>query len=159
MIDQTVPFPELVRGMARCVREWILPHLQDPMARTQAELLATLLDGLPDACGEAAAAAIERDNEAARAVLRDLGVASAVPAARPAPDVAALMRENAGLKDEMQALIAARRTLQDEASRALVRRLQTYFADSLRNELAGLGAGTDFASLSQRDVTDSNAGS
>ena len=82
-----------------------------------------------------------------------------VPAAPSSPGVAALMRENAALKEEMQAFVAARRAAQDEESRALVLRLQRYFADSLRSELAGLGAGTDFASLSQRDVTESPAGS
>lgn len=159
MIEQTIPFPEMVHGLARCVREWILPHLQDPMARTQAELLATLLDGLPEAYGEAAATAVARENEAARAVLREIGVPCAVPEALPSPDVAALMGENAALKEQLQALVAASRAAQDEASRARVRRLQTYFAESLRRELAGVGAGTDFASLSQRDATDSRAGS
>jgi|GEM_PF-2775936 len=159
MIDQTIPFPEMVRGLARCVREWILPHLQDPMARTQAETLATLLDGLPEAYGSAAATAVARENESARSVLREIGVPCAVPVAKPTPDVVALMAENAALKEQLQAVVAASRAAQDEASRARVRRLQTYFADSLRRELAGVGAGTDFASLSQRDVTDSPAGS
>jgi hypothetical protein len=59
----------------------------------------------------------------------------------------------------MHALLDARRKAQDEEGRALVRRLQSYFAESLRRELAGVGAGTDFASLSKRDVTDSQAGS
>ena len=57
MIDQTIPIPQLLQGMARCLREWIVPHVDDPMARTQAELLATLLDELPAALAAPAAAA------------------------------------------------------------------------------------------------------
>ena len=37
MIEQTVPLRQLTSGMANCIREWILPHLTDAMARIQAE--------------------------------------------------------------------------------------------------------------------------
>ncbi len=46
MIDEAMSLAELSGGMARCVRESILPHLSDAFARAQAEELVALLEGL-----------------------------------------------------------------------------------------------------------------
>jgi hypothetical protein len=148
VIDQTIPFPALVAGMARCVREWILPHVTDPMARAQAELLATLLDALPAAWAADVRDAIGTDSEAARAVLGSFG--APVPAAADAAaSVDDLVRENADLKARLQALAEAKRAAGDGEA---VTALQRFFLASATDELRlGAGEGTDFASISVKD--------
>jgi len=147
VIDQTIPFPALVAGMARCVREWILPHVADPMARAQAELLATLLDGLPAAYAAGVGEAIAADSAAAAAVLEAFGE-------RPARGTAAasiddLMRENAALKARLQALADRKRALADDGAVTALRRA---FLASLAAELRLAAAeGTDFASISAKE--------
>ena len=155
MIDQTIPLPQLCTGMARCVREWILPHLNDPMARTQAQILAVLLDGLPSALGSHAADAIARNSDAARQLLATLGETAApdtTPTSRP---IDVLMRENHTLKATLEDLA---RTMRDrsrdgnEAARATLIELQRFFLRSLAEELGATAAeGTDFKSLTERE--------
>jgi hypothetical protein len=147
MIDQTIPFPALVAGMARCVREWLLPHLTDPMARAQAELLATLLDGLPAAYAPGVGQAIAADSAAAVALLETFGERTPpVHAAAPVDD---LMRENAALKARLQALADAKRALADDDAVAALRR---FFLASMAGEVRLAAAeGTDFASISAKE--------
>jgi hypothetical protein len=147
VIEQTVPLKELTAGMARCVREWILPHLADPMARIQAEQLIALLEGLPRMVTPAAAAAIRADSDEARAVLKHLGAAA--PDAAPGDaSVEALMEENAALKLSMETLAAGLRDGND--SQALAE-LQRFLVRSLTRELGGTVAAPDFAALTSRD--------
>lgn len=148
MIDQTIPFPQLTEGMARCVREWILPHLSDPMARVQAEHLAALIESLPRVVSPPAAASIRADNEDAHAVLRQLG-ARVEPLA--ADDLDALARENARLKGRVQALAAELRGRQDDAARRGLIALRQYLLRSLKRELGAGRDETDFATLAARD--------
>jgi len=145
MIEQTIPFPVLARGLARCVREWLLPHLDDAMARTQAEALATILDGLPDAFGAGARAGIARSGETARAWLARHGVESAPP---PAPDASidALVADVAGLHAALATLAGK---LRADGDTAALGALQAFLRQTAEAEVAlATGAGTDFASLS-----------
>lgn len=147
MIDQTIPFPALAAGMARCVREWILPHLADSMARAQAELLATLLEGLPAAYAAGVGEAIAADSAAAVALLETFG--ERTPPVRGAAPVDDLMRENAALKARLQALADAKRAQADDDAVAALRR---FFLASLAGELRLAAAeGTDFASISAKE--------
>jgi hypothetical protein len=149
MIDQTIPFAQLTQGMARCVREWILPHLSDPMARVQAEQLAAMLETLPRSIGPAAAANIRADNGETRALLQQLGV-SVAPSA--ADDLDALVRENSGLKARARELAAELRGRADEESKRRLVELQRHLLRSLKRELGGKGADeTDFATLTAKD--------
>ncbi len=155
MIDQTIPLPQLCAGMARCVREWILPHLDDPMARTQAQILAALLDGLPKALGSPAADVIACSSDAARQLLATLGEAAAPAPASPFRTIDDLMRENNDLKASLDGLARAMRdgarAGNDAASSALVE-LQRFFARSLAEELGTAAAeGTDFKALTERE--------
>ena len=148
MIEQTIPFPELTQGLARCVREWLLPHLEDPMARAQAELVATILDGLPTAYGDAVAAAIRADTQAARALLERLGGTGPAPSA-PGASIDTLVRENSAVKVQLQSLADAARA--DGAADQL-HELQRFFVASANAELRlAAGEGTDFASISAKD--------
>jgi hypothetical protein len=148
MIDQTIPFPQLTQGMARCVREWILPHLSDPMARVQAEQLAALLESLPRVVSPAAAASIRADNEDAHALLRRLG-ADVEPLA--GDDLDTLVCENAGAKARVQALAAELRGRTDDAAQRSLIAVQQYLLRSLKRELGQAVGETDFAALSAKD--------
>lgn len=145
MIDQTIPFPVLTRGLARCVREWILPHLDDAMARTQAEVLAVLLDALPDAYGPAARGAIAGSNADARAELARHGARAGDP---PAPD-ASLDDLVADTARHHATLIALADRLRASGDLSALRALQAFVVRCAADE-AGLarGEGTDFASIS-----------
>lgn len=153
MIEQTIPLPELCAGMARCVREWILPHLTDPMARTQAQILASLLDRLPATLGPRAAGAIVRDTEAARELLARLGETVPADAATAYRTIDDLMRENAALKTRLEGLARTAREKSrggDAAARATLFELQRFFERSLAGEIGtGAGEGTDFRSMSE----------
>lgn len=159
MIDQTIPIPQLLAGMARTVREWILPHLEDAMARTQAELLATLLDGLSASIAPEAAASIRRDSEAARQLLGRLGKTVPAETATPADDrtVDERMRENSALKARLEELATrlhgvAHAGKDAETARAQLLELQRFFAQSLAGELGtGGGEGTDFKSMTAKE--------
>jgi hypothetical protein len=153
MRDQTLSFVELTRGMAACVREWLLPHVTDPMARAQAEELATLLEGLPVRYGPAASAAIAADTVAARAVLAALG--ESAPDA-PAPTgaanptaVDALMAENRVLVGRLEALAAAARATGDQPR---LERLQRFFLDRVAREAASTGGQRDFAAMTAAEA-------
>jgi len=146
MIDQTVPLQELTAGMARCVREWILPHLDDPMARTQAETLAALLDSLPTAFGAAALDAIRGDSEAARDLLRRLG--EKVDEA-PCGDIDKAMRENSSLKERLLAIADQVRI--GGGDREKLQEVTNFFLDSMRRELDMVRRGTDFAAMTARE--------
>lgn len=169
MIDQTIPLPELVAGMARCVREWILPHLDDPMARGQAEQLAALLEALPGALAPEAVAAIRTDTRETRAFLAGLADAGRAGAGTPPPgdaggdagggvSVDAALRENSAARGELERVIARLRG--DAASagvdavqaRTELARARRFLVDGLRRELArGRSEGTDFASMAGKD--------
>ena len=147
MIEQTVPYPILVQGLARCVREWLLPHLTDPMARGQAEQLATILDALPNTYSAPAGAAIQADSAAARAVLVQLGESVPVVAATSVDE---LMQDNAVLKQRLEALATAARTRGDAP---VLERLRRFFAESLARETAASGGGGgDFAAIAADDA-------
>jgi hypothetical protein len=154
MIDQTIPIPQLLQGMARCVREWIVPHVDDPMARTQAELLATLLDELPAALAAPAAAAIVRDTDAASEMLSQL-----VSGTPPASSLGAhatvddLVAENSACKRKLEELARQlRQAGEGGAAAEQLRLLQQFFQQSLARELGGgVGAGTDFESMTAKD--------
>jgi len=145
MIEQTIPFDTLMHGFARCVREWILPHLTDPMARTQAELLATLLDDVPAAYTPAIRDAIRRDSDAARALLGGDAPAPAGPGAT----IDELVRENGALKRLLEAYADTARAVGDHERLAVLRR---FFLASAKADVAmAAGGETDFASISAKD--------
>jgi hypothetical protein len=148
MIDQTVPLRELTAGMARCLREWILPHLHDPAARTQAETLAALLEALPGAVSAEAQRAILDDSAAARALLRRLGE-SADDAT--AGDVDAAVRDNSALKARLQEIAERLRAAGTEDSRRQLEALQRFFLESMRRELDMVRRGADFAAMTARE--------
>lgn len=147
MIEQTVPFAQLTAGMARCVREWILPHLTDSMARLEAEQLATLIESLPRSFGPAALESIRIDTEESRAVLAQFG--ETVPAAAR-DTIDDLMAENAALKCRLMAI--ADRLRQDSSARARkqLSELQQFFARSLSRELGSVVA-DDFVAMTSKD--------
>jgi len=146
MIEQTIPFAELTRGLARCVREWILPHLDDPMARTQAEVLAVLLDGLPAAYASPVREAIAQEGAAARTLLarHRAGDGSAIPAADASIDI--LVADTAKLHAALVDLADRLRVAGDTSA---LREVQALFVQMATAEVRLVsGEGTDFASLS-----------
>lgn len=147
MIEQTIPLDALTAGMARTVREWILPHLSDPMARIQAENLATLLERLPRVVSPAAARAIEEDSAEAAALL---GIQRPGPAAASAT-VDDLVRENSALKERLQALADDLRASTGADAPQRLAALQRYFVRSMARELGASTGAADFASLTSRD--------
>jgi hypothetical protein len=152
MRDQTLTFDELAHGMARCVRDWLLPHLSDPMARAQAEELARLLDGLPVRYGADAAAAITADNEAAREVLAALGETPAVVSGHGAAPLAidALMGENRVLVARLEALAEAARIAGNQGH---LEQLQRFFLERVPREAATTGQQPDFAAMTAAEAT------
>ena len=148
MIDQTIPLDQLAGGMARCVREFILPKLSDPFARLQAEQLAALLESLPRAFGPAAAASIRADSDEAREVLERAG-----EAATPAGDggsIEDLMRENAELKSRLLAVADRLREGREPQAEQRLKELRAFFIESQRREFASTSA-EGFESLTARD--------
>lgn len=132
MIEQTIPFAELTAGMARCVREWILPHLSDPMARLQAEQLASLLEALPRGIGPAATEAIRNDTYETRALLESVG--APIPPVDTDGSVDSLVRENSTLKVALEAVAEwCRRG--DAAARERLQVIQRFYMRSLAREL------------------------
>jgi hypothetical protein len=158
MIDQTIPIPQLLEGMARCVREWILPDLKDPMARTQAELLATLLETLPATISPDAAASIRRDSGAARQLFEELGSRGASAPGTAIETVDDAMRENSALKTAIEELAAElrERTRQDAGDRKAaddLAAIQRFLVRSLAAELGtGETEGTDFESMTAKEA-------
>ncbi len=148
MIDQTVPLRELTAGMAQCLRDWILPHLNDPMARTQAETLASLIEALPGALSAEAHRAILEDSAAAREMLRGCGERVADAAA---DDVDSAVIENSALKARLQELADGLRGATSEAERQRLRELQEFFLASMRRELEMVKRGTDFAAMTSKE--------
>jgi hypothetical protein len=148
VIDQTIPLDKLTAGMANCVREWILPHLTDPMARIQAEQLIGILAWLPSALEPHALKLIQSDSQEARALLRAAG--------EPTPPIPAnaflgdLLAENAALKESLEALADRLRVALDPASAERLLLIQRYFVRSLRRESAGASV-QQFAEMSVRD--------
>lgn len=148
MIEQTIPLQQLTAGMANCVREWILPHLTDAMARIQAEQLIAMLQELPHAVAPAALARIKADSDEARAVLARAGEALPAPAASGYVDD--LMAENAVLKERLEALADRCRGATDAASAATLREVQRFFVASAKRE--GEGAAVQlFEEMTARD--------
>jgi hypothetical protein len=146
VIEQTISFDALTRGMGRCVREWILPALSDPWARLQAEQLATLLDSLPRSFGSEAAAAIRADSRDARAALEVLGGGADV---RPENEtIDALMDENATLK---RLLMKAADELREQGDEQRLTDLQRFFMRSLGGEMAAVSGADSFETLTSRD--------
>lgn len=148
MIEQTIPLRQLTAGMANCIRDWILPHLTDAMARIQADQLITMLNELPQAVAPAALARIKADSAEARVLLVAAGLAPPAPAANDHVDE--LMAENARLKQALEALAAQCRAAGDEASRATLRDLQRFFVASAKREGEG-AAVSQFEDLTTRD--------
>lgn len=136
MIEQTVPLQQLTAGMAACVREWILPHLSDAMARIQAEQLVTLLEDLPRIVAPAALARIRADSDEARELLQRCGADA--PAAADGFHVDALMAENAALKERLEAFAARCRSAGDAAAGETLRDIQRFFVRSARREGEGV---------------------
>lgn len=148
MIEQTVPLQQLTAGMANCVREWILPHLTDAMARIQAEQLIAMLQELPHAVAPAALARIRFDSDEARAVLVRAGVIPSAPAASGYVDD--LMAENAALKEQLEALADRCRGDAGATSTATLLEVQRFFVASARRE--GEGAAVQlFEEMTARD--------
>ncbi len=148
MIDQTVPLRELTAGMAQCVREWILPHLDDPMARTQAETLASLLEALPGALSADAHQAILDDSDAARAMLRRLGEDVEESTSQ---DIDGAVRENSALKVRLEKIADGLRGDKSEGGRQRLREVQEFFLASMRRELDMVRRGTDFAAMTSQE--------
>lgn len=147
MIEQTIPFADLTAGMARTVREWILPHLTDPMARIQAENLASLLDGLPRVVSPEAALAIRADTAEAAALL---GVSPGSLSAESST-VDDLVCENSAMKERLQTLADELRTSGEPGAQERLAELQRYFVRSMARELAASSGAADFAALTSRD--------
>ncbi len=149
MIEQTIPFAELTAGMARCVREWILPHLSDPMARLQAEQLAALLEALPRGISPAATEAIRNDTYETRALLESLG--APIPSVSTDGAVDSLVRENATLKVALEA-VAERCRRGDAAARERLQAIQRFYMRSLARELgSAVMDDTYFQTLTAKD--------
>ncbi len=148
MIDQTVPLPELTAGMARCLREWILPHLSDPMARTQAETLASLIEALPGALTADAHRAILQDSAAAREMLRRCG--EEVDEGQPS-DVDSAVRDNSALKSRLQAVAERLRSDSSEDGQNRLRELLDFFLASMKRELDMVKRGADFAAMTSTE--------
>jgi hypothetical protein len=148
VIDQTIPLDQLTGGMARCVREWILPKLVDPFARLQAEQLAALLESLSRAWSPAAAESIRADSDEAREALERAGEA-ATPAGH-AGSIEDLMRENAELKSQLLALADRLREGREPRAEQRLKELRGFFLESLRREFASTSA-EGFESLTARD--------
>ncbi len=148
MIDQTVPLRQLCAGMADCVRDWILPHLQDPMARTQAETLIALIEALPGALSAEAQQSILADSSAARECLRRLGEDVEEPAAG---DIDTAMAENSALKQRLVGLAERSREEGSDAARQRLAELQAFFLESMQRELEMVRRGTDFAAMTSRE--------
>ncbi len=147
MTTRTLRAATLIEGMARCVRESILPALVDPSARTQAEVLAALLDGLPAAFEAEAAAAVRADSDAARGLLSSEGVSTH----RPPPSEAVfgeLLADNHALHVALLGLANQARASGDGER---LRVLQKYFLASAQKEHAPSEQATDFASLSSQE--------
>ena len=136
MIEQTISFAALTKGMQRCVREWILPALSDPWARLQAEQLAALLGSLPRSFGVEAAAAIRSDSREAAALLERLGVKP--DAQRTNDSIEALMDENAALKRLLMKAADELRKKDDELAREALSEVQGFFMRSLGREMAAV---------------------
>jgi len=148
MSVRTLAAEALLAGMARCVRESILPALADPHARTQAEVLAVLLDGLPAALDESSRAAARADGDAARAVLAELG-----EPAKPPPDPSATLADVVADTHALHAALAglAARTRAAGANQTL-ERLQRYFlASALAEQATTAEQASDFAKLSAKE--------
>ncbi|MDG2303524.1 MAG: hypothetical protein P8R42_02530 [Candidatus Binatia bacterium] len=147
MTARTLPTQTLIEGMARCVRETILPALEDPSAQTQAEVLAALLDGLPAAISAETNDAVRADSDAARTLLTELGGSAPRP---PAPQavLGELLAENHALHGALLGL-ATRARADGDGER--LRSLQQYFLASARTEHAPTEQATDFASLSSQE--------
>ncbi|KAA0239000.1 hypothetical protein EDM76_03950 [bacterium] len=147
MIEQTIPLDALTAGMARTVREWILPHLSDPMARIQAENLATLLERLPRVVSTSAARAIAADSAEAAALLH-------LPPPAHSPGEATvddLVCENSALKERLQALAGELRASPDPEARERLAEFQRFFVRSMARELGASTGSADFAALTSRD--------
>ena len=147
MTARTLPIGTLAAGMARCVREAILPALQDPTARTQAEALAALIDGLPAAFSAETATALRTASDAARELLSKLGASSPRP---PAPDASLdeIRKDNHTLHAALLDLATGARADGDGERLAV---LQKYFLASAENEHAPTEQSTDFAALSSQE--------
>lgn len=147
MTARTLPVQKLVDGMTQCVRDSILPALTDPSARTQAEVLIALLEGLPSAVSAETAAAVRADSSVARALASELGASA--PSAPPAEStVAELLADNHALHALLAKLAGEARAAGDAARLAS---LQKYFLSSAQAEHAPTEQSTDFASLSSQE--------
>jgi hypothetical protein len=148
MIEQTIPLRQLTAGMANCIREWILPHLTDAMARIQADQLIAMLNELPRAVAPAALARIRADSDEARAVLARAGLSA--PGRAASEYVDDLMAENAALKERLEALAARCRQAGDAASAGTLLDVQRFFVASAKRE--GVGAAVKlFEEMTARD--------
>ena len=146
MIDQTVPLRELTTGMARCVRDWILPNLQDPMARTQAETLMALLEALPGALTTESLQTILVDTEEARDMLRGLG--EKIDVGNGVRTVDEAVAENSRVK---RRLVEHAADLRWQSDKKRQRELQEFFLRSMQRELEMVRRGTDFAAMTSRE--------
>jgi hypothetical protein len=135
-------------GMANCVRDWILPHLTDAMARIQAEQLINILQWLPRAIEPRALQLIQADSAEARRLLLDAG--EPTPPAAESPYLPDLLAENAALKERLEALADRMRGASDAASGTRLAQIQRYFVHSVRRESEGESLQA-FAQMTARD--------
>lgn len=147
MSARTLSIGTLAAGMARCVRESILPALQDPSARTQAEALAALIDGLPAAFSAETAASLRTDSDDARELLTKLGASAPRP---PASDASLdeIRKDNHTLHATLLELATQARA---DGDGERLGTLQKYFLSSAQTEHAPTEQSTDFAALSSQE--------
>lgn len=136
--------------MASCIREWILPHLSDAMARIQAEQLIVLLNDLPRAFDPATLKRIKADTCEGALLLRNAGEAADYNA--DGWDVDKLMAENAEVKERLETLAQRYRaqSASDTTAGDRLLDIQRYFVRSAKREGEGSQAQI-FAELTTRD--------
>jgi len=149
MIDQSLSLAQLTAGMARCVREWLLPALDGSWPRLQAEQLAAMLEAIPQAFGAQACAYLREDNAAACALFARLG--EPAPPVPPGQSIEDLIDYNRVLKGRLAGLAHACRALPGQAAQARLHELQAFFLASVQRELAAAARGDDWERLTSRD--------
>ncbi len=153
MIDQALTLEALARGMARCLRELVLPHIRDASARIQAEELARLLDALPAAFGPQSCAQLQGRIARARALLERLAQDASPPPALPSSITRDdLAREHAELVRALEEVAEQLRRRNDAPSAAALAEVRRFFGRDLEEEIGDRArAETGLQKLSARE--------
>jgi len=142
VIDQALKLEDLARGMARCLRERILPHIADASARIQAEEVARVLDALPGAFGSARCARLRDRIARARAVLERVAPGSSpVEPSQEGGTRDDLAREHARFLAALAEVADRLRGRDDAQSAAALGEVRQFFARDLQEEVAEAGIG------------------